>query len=113
MNNNALNWSDNRVVGSAGTAQNKSYKEPPMPPYQDPATSGYDNRPDYQRQGVSPPTYQQGAAPSAYRQPSSATAQDIQSTEGTQTRNDAYAPNSFTTSRGAVRDGPGLHTGIS
>ena len=79
MNNN-LNWSDNRVVGSAGAAQNKSYKD--SRPYSDPMVTGYDDMPDYQQQNVTPSTYQQ-PAPS------------IQSTEGTLTRNDAYAPNPF------------------
>ncbi len=85
MNTNNLNWSDNRVVGSAGAAQNKPYKEAPMRPYSDPIPSGYPGyqvMPDYQQQGAPQSTYQQ-------RTPTSSEA----GTEGTVTRNDAYAPN--------------------
>ena len=84
MNNNNLNWSDNRVVGNAGAAQNNAYKESPMRPYTDPIMSRNETMPDYQ---------QQSSSPSTYRQPPSVS--DTQGTEGTLTRNDAYAPNPF------------------
>ncbi len=88
MNNNNLNWSGNRVIGNEGASQNKSYKDPKMQPYTSPMMSGYDNMPDYQQQ--------QGSPPSVYSQPSSVSATESQqSTEGTLTRNDAYAPNPF------------------
>ena len=82
MNNN-LNWSDNRVVANAGAPQSKSYKQAPTNPYTDPMEAGYGSMPEYPQQ--------QGTAPSTYEQP----APSIQSTEGTLTRNDAYAPNPF------------------
>jgi hypothetical protein len=84
MNNNNLNWSENRVVGNAGAAANKPYKETPMTPYRDTGPSGYE-MPEYQQQGASPSTYQH-SAPMPYQQ-------EVPGMEGTSTRNDAYAPN--------------------
>lgn len=86
MNTNNLNWSDNRVVGNAGTAQNKSYKEAPMRPYRDTMPSGYQDMPEYQ---------QQDASPSTYGPPASAPPQTQQDMPGTLTRDDAYAPNPY------------------
>jgi hypothetical protein len=83
MNNNSLNWSDNRVVGSAGAAQNKAYGESPMQPYRETMPADYGTMPDYQ---------QQNASPSTYRQQTYQTASE-QGSEGTSTRSDAYAPN--------------------
>ncbi len=84
MNNNNLNWSENRVVGNAGAAANKPYKETPMTPYRDTGPSGYE-MPEYQQQGASPSTYQHSAS-MPYQQ-------EVPGMEGTSTRNDAYAPN--------------------
>lgn len=84
MNNNNLNWSDNRVVGNAGAAANKPYKETPMTQYRDTGPSGYEMQ-EHQQQATSPSTYQRPAS-MPYQQ-------EVPGMEGTSTRNDAYAPN--------------------
>lgn len=81
MNNNNLNWSENRVVGNAGAAQSKSYKDSPITPYRDNEPSGLQDTSRYRagQGGVSPSTYQMLSDTAADR-------------ERTITRNSAYAP---------------------
>lgn len=88
MNNNNLNWSDNRVVGNAGTMQKKPYQNAPsMRPYQESTTAPPDMPSQEMGMGQAQPQ------PTSYQDMMSA--QQGAQVQNTQTRSDTYAPNTF------------------